>query len=249
MKRHFFKILLLLLLSVSGCDPSDESVGPTVDQSSPTSCFTITHKNFIENHCQKYLFTLDASCSLDDMTPTTKLEVRWDYENDGVWDTEYSENKIIDNYTPVSTTNWSVTCQVRDSAGNTSQSTILFESEDIPVAPDIVAGSIFIESELGDIVSEVLVGQKFVIHTRETCLGNFLDPHFSIEIKVNGELLDTFNRGCNGSALNGCGGGGEGYYTLDFPGEYEITSYWDSDNIYNETNENNNSASTTLSVK
>jgi hypothetical protein len=35
-------------------------------------------------------FTFDASASRDDLTPPGALVVRWDFQNDGVWDTEFS---------------------------------------------------------------------------------------------------------------------------------------------------------------
>ena len=38
-------------------------------------------------------FVVDASASTDDKTPVAKLKVRWDWENDGVWDTAYTTVK------------------------------------------------------------------------------------------------------------------------------------------------------------
>jgi len=38
-------------------------------------------------------FLVDASTSTDDKTPASKLKVRWDWENDGVWDTTYTTVK------------------------------------------------------------------------------------------------------------------------------------------------------------
>jgi len=39
------------------------------------------------------IFTLDASESYDNQSKSTLLAVRWDFENDGTWDTPYSYNK------------------------------------------------------------------------------------------------------------------------------------------------------------
>ncbi|MCX6224153.1 MAG: PKD domain-containing protein, partial [Bacteroidia bacterium] len=39
------------------------------------------------------LFSFDASGSSDNDDDISKLEVRWDWEADGVWDTDYSEVK------------------------------------------------------------------------------------------------------------------------------------------------------------
>jgi Tol biopolymer transport system component len=38
-------------------------------------------------------FRLDASCSSDDQDPMASLEVRWDWDNDGTWDTPYTAAK------------------------------------------------------------------------------------------------------------------------------------------------------------
>ena len=40
-------------------------------------------------------FTFDASSSHDAETPSRNLEVRWDLQGDGVWDTPFSKNKIV----------------------------------------------------------------------------------------------------------------------------------------------------------
>ncbi|MBU1627747.1 hypothetical protein KKB18_10300 [bacterium] len=40
------------------------------------------------------LFTADASDSFDAQNPISVLQVRWDWENDGIWDTQYSISKV-----------------------------------------------------------------------------------------------------------------------------------------------------------
>lgn len=41
------------------------------------------------------IFEFDASNSLDNEEDLSSLQVRWDWEDDGEWDTEYSSNKIV----------------------------------------------------------------------------------------------------------------------------------------------------------
>lgn len=41
------------------------------------------------------LFTFDASGSHDNEDPASELKVRWDWQSDGTWDTNYSTEKII----------------------------------------------------------------------------------------------------------------------------------------------------------
>ncbi|TET90281.1 MAG: hypothetical protein E3J35_07215 [Methanomassiliicoccales archaeon] len=55
----------------------------------PTASFTVTPETGDVNT----LFTLDASSSSDMDEPSDALEVRWDWEDDGVWDTDWSKTK------------------------------------------------------------------------------------------------------------------------------------------------------------
>jgi len=55
----------------------------------------------------------DASPSRDDLTPPGALVVRWDFENDGVWDTEFDQPKTIA-HTYASPGAYTVALQVRD---------------------------------------------------------------------------------------------------------------------------------------
>jgi len=49
----------------------------------PVACFNATPATGVVGTS----FAVDASCSTDDKTPASKLKVRWDWENDGTWDT------------------------------------------------------------------------------------------------------------------------------------------------------------------
>ncbi|NUO80163.1 hypothetical protein HUU05_08810 [candidate division KSB1 bacterium] len=41
------------------------------------------------------VFTFDASITTDDKDPATEIEVRWDFNGDGTWDTDWSKNKRV----------------------------------------------------------------------------------------------------------------------------------------------------------
>jgi len=58
---------------------------------------------------------LDASGSWDAETPAEELEVRWDYDNDGVWDTDWSTTRVM-HHSFGETGEYTVGVQVRDSA-------------------------------------------------------------------------------------------------------------------------------------
>jgi len=58
-------------------------------------------------------FVFDASECTDDQSPTTDLEVRWDFEDDGNWDTNWSTDKTVTHvYSEVG--NYTIKMEVRD---------------------------------------------------------------------------------------------------------------------------------------
>jgi hypothetical protein len=68
------------------------------------------------------VFMFDASDSWDAEDSADLLEVRWDWETDGTWDTDYSTNKVATHqYTTVGS--YTVTLEVKDTEGSTDQTT------------------------------------------------------------------------------------------------------------------------------
>lgn len=67
-------------------------------------------------------FTVDASASADLEDPVASLEVRWDWEDDGIWDTTWSREKTaVHQY--ASPGAYFVRLQVRDTGGRANQTT------------------------------------------------------------------------------------------------------------------------------
>lgn len=78
----------------------------------PVACFSIAPQEgnlFTE-------FSVDASCSYDNKYPASNLEVRWDWENDGTYDTIFSTEKIASHKFDSSGTK-SIKLQVRNPEG------------------------------------------------------------------------------------------------------------------------------------
>jgi uncharacterized protein (TIGR02145 family) len=61
-------------------------------------------------------FYLSSWPSLDDVTPPSKLLVRWDFEGDGTWDTGWSYEKVVYHQFPVPG-DYKVTLQAEDEGG------------------------------------------------------------------------------------------------------------------------------------
>jgi len=103
----------VLVSASDGFDSVRDSVYVDVlTEWSPTAAFTV---NPIEGYADS-VFTLDAGESWDIETPADQLEVRWDWENDGVADTPWTKTKTATHrYT--SSGRFLIKLQVRDELG------------------------------------------------------------------------------------------------------------------------------------
>lgn len=70
-------------------------------------------------------FVLDASDCSDAETLTADLEVRWDFDGDGTWDTDYDKSKVINHQYSLAKT-YSVRLEVKDASGLTDMQTHSF---------------------------------------------------------------------------------------------------------------------------
>ncbi len=75
------------------------------------------------------MFEFYATGCKDDIDPASSLEVRWDWEDDGVWDVDWSTDKIVTHsYSTIGT--HTVCLEVRDSSGNTDSASITVDVYD-----------------------------------------------------------------------------------------------------------------------
>lgn len=115
MKQNLFDkipaiiMITLLLITVISCRKANEGFDPN---NQPVASFTITPTS----GTTLTLFEFNASGSSDEENGNSTLEVRWDWENDGSWDTDWSANKIASHqFTIVG--DYTVVVEVRDSRG------------------------------------------------------------------------------------------------------------------------------------
>lgn len=98
------------------------------------------------------VFLFDGSSSFDAEDPTASLEVRWDWEDDGNWDTSWSTAKIAEHTFPQPGT-YPVRLEVRDTGGISASDT-----RQVTVATSIQPPQI-----VHDPITAALAGQPIVI--------------------------------------------------------------------------------------
>jgi uncharacterized protein (TIGR02145 family) len=100
--------IFFILLS---CKKEDEN-NDTETNTPPIAAFTVspTSGNIQTN------FLFDASGASDNEDVTSVLQVRWDWDNDGVWDTDWSSDKNV-NHKYSQEGNYNVSLEVRDTQG------------------------------------------------------------------------------------------------------------------------------------
>ncbi len=90
MQKVLRLVTLLILFNLFSCSGNSSSNSLEEENSRPTAVFSVTPVNAIMT---TPLF-FDASTSYDTEDSLSVLEVRWDWENDNIWDTDYSLEKI-----------------------------------------------------------------------------------------------------------------------------------------------------------
>lgn len=116
MKNH--RLFRISLITISTLIPLFLHSCQEEPNTAPTAAFTISPKfGSVDS-----TFTFDASGVNDLEDPVSDLQVRWDWESDSVFDTDFSTNKIITHkFTSGGT--FYITVEVKDTKGKTSRYT------------------------------------------------------------------------------------------------------------------------------
>lgn len=97
---------------------SDQDIyGRLWGNTAPTASFTVNPSSGDTNT----VFQFDASSSSDAEDPTSALEVRWDWRDDGTWDTGWDTTKTVSRQFPIGT--HTVRLEVKDTDGLTDTTT------------------------------------------------------------------------------------------------------------------------------
>ncbi len=81
----FALLSIVLLLATAACNDKDKF------NQKPTATFVVSPYS----GSTSTVFSFDARESTDDITPSKQLKVRWDFQNDGVWDSEWDTAKVM----------------------------------------------------------------------------------------------------------------------------------------------------------
>jgi hypothetical protein len=114
----------------------------------PVAYFTVSP----ETGTTATVFTFDASGSYDSQDPSSSLQVQWDWENDGTYDTVYSTEKVTTYQFPVAGT-YTIAMEVMDSGyltGETTRQVTVTESGAVTGTMTDIDGNTYQTIKIGD---------------------------------------------------------------------------------------------------
>ena len=187
----------------------------------------------------------DAGCSSDDRTPASSLEARWDFQNDGTWDTPIRPAGAKARYVVpeiLGGTSWEVRCQVFD---EDSLSTIdvvrLPLPENLPKPPDILLGRLTVEVDRPPYeVDTVHVGEAFGLSAGESCIADYRYGPYRIEYRQGDEVIYEQVSYCQPWDPVFCHSFGKVGFVINEEGTYTLTIVANPDSALFETDYTNN---------
>ncbi len=123
-------IVLEVKDSAGDTDTAQRDIEVEAENEPPVACFTVTPPT----GDTATDFEFDASCSTDPGGTDATLQVRWDWENDGTFDTSFSTTKTATHRFTTAGTK-TIRLQVRDTSGATDQTTWTIDVDEGNVPP------------------------------------------------------------------------------------------------------------------
>ncbi|MBN1561625.1 hypothetical protein JW998_15345 [candidate division KSB1 bacterium] len=126
-------------------DDTTKVVNVANDDTPPTASFSVTPSS----GSTYTVFSFDASGCSDQEDPTASLQVRWDWQNDGAWDTNYSSNKTVTHqYTAGGT--YTVKLQVIDTGQHSDFATNQITVDDKEGTVEDIDGNVYQTVKIGN---------------------------------------------------------------------------------------------------
>ena len=155
MKRFFIYLIIISLIVVVSCSKKNDLTEPEaeiVTPTTPTTPTVLTADFTVTTNLPFVTLTFDASTCYDPEDAVSNLLVRWDYENDGIYDTEWTNLKTVDIDLTVYSTpgTYSVRLCVMDTSSNTN---VVIKDVDSSLMLSWVTGS--------DIYHEIVISGNY----------------------------------------------------------------------------------------
>jgi hypothetical protein len=115
--RWIVTVVIACALCIGAGCSSDKGSNPPAN-TEPTASFTVTPSDGLV----ETTFQVDASGSSDAQDTVSVLQVRWDWENDGIWDTDWSATKTASHQYSTAGAK-TINLLVKDTGGQTDDTT------------------------------------------------------------------------------------------------------------------------------
>lgn len=239
-----------MVVIVTGCRDGNL----TIPSEPPVACF---EAELIPGECAiAYDVVYSAACSSDDVTATDRLVVRWDFNVDGSWDTDFgviSEPVTRPHQRTYNSQFFFVAAEVRDDGGNSTTTTQTVRYPNSFVVPDLIAWSIrALTGEYRSAPTDtVTAGEPFWVLGEETCWrdSNADWGFHSLLVTLNGEVIKEEERNiCPGTHTSPCHPAVYFQHSIPTPGTYVLRLALESPELIQESTLTNNEVSSTLVV-
>ncbi|MBE0565954.1 MAG: hypothetical protein IH621_08365 [Krumholzibacteria bacterium] len=251
-------VLAALLAVLAACSGDDPVGPPGAGDSPPAARLDIRLDDVVVEGYAYTAFACNPLETRDDATRRHRLAARWDWEDDGVWDTDFAPLDYVSGFvpSPLPQGTWSARCEVRDEAGHV---VAVADTVALPdpwfTAPDLVARRATVDTlQWFSETDTVRAGQPFAImanHLRWTERDAPGSMH--IEIRVDGVLVQRSEHRLAPNLHWGSDCDAVSQYSTCIvscaePGVHTITVVVDADDELAETDETNNTHTRTFVV-
>lgn len=233
----------------SSTDPQRDQVPPVADVS-----LSVVPSSASQTACPAIgVFRMNPMGSSDDVTPRDKLLVRWDFESDGVWDTDFEQLAVrLAQPRPLPVDQWTVRCEVKDQAGNARILERAIElPEWLPVPDDVIAGAVIVyaQDDPFTAVDTLRVAQPFGVGVWHREWMSTSGLPLTVAIYIDGTLARSMGASTSYPDADRCWGAGVSIGGgITEAGLHEVRVVLDADGSIAESNEDNNTAVTSIVV-